>query len=72
MFKVKDNLPNFDQFVEFVLELGKTGNLNDPHLNFFWRKCDMCKMPYDVIGKVETMEEDLNYIFSKLQKVWFK
>ena len=44
-------------------------NYVDPHLNFFWQKCDMCNMHYDVIGKVETYEEDLKYISKILEKV---
>ena len=74
---MKDNQPNFDQFIEFILvdyvAKNKHGdyivkNLRgghlDPHLNFYWRKCDMCNMHYDVIGKAETSKEDLEYIFT--------
>ena len=42
------------------------GDNADPHLNFFWRKCDMCNIEYDVIGKAETSKEDLEFIFSKV------
>ena len=66
---MKDNLPNFDQFVEFVLERDLYGGHVDNHLNFYWQKCDMCNMHYDIIGKTETSEEDLKYIFTKLEKV---
>ena len=45
------------------------GDNADPHLNFFWRKCDMCNIEYDVIGKAETSKEDLDYIFAKVRKV---
>ena len=68
-----DGKPNFDQFIDFaietVLDNQKHGERIDNHLNFFWNKCDMCNMHYDVIGKTETADEDLNYIFSKLKKV---
>ena len=66
---MRDNLPNFDQFVEFVLERDFYGGRVDNHLNFYWQKCDMCNMHYDIIGKTETSEEDLKYIFTKLEKV---
>ena len=29
----------------------------------------MCKVHYDVIGKVETSEKDLRYIFQKVSKI---
>ena len=38
----------------------------DAHLNFFWRKCDMCEVHYDVIGKVETSQVDINYVSHKV------
>ena len=72
VFQVKNNLPNFDQFIEFVLDKKRNlhkrpmGDNADPHLNFFWRKCDMCNIEYDVIGKAETSKEDLEFIFSKV------
>ena len=74
---MKENQPNFDQFIEFILVDYVTKNKHgdyivknlrgghlDPHLNFYWRKCDMCNMHYDVIGKAETSKEDLEYIFT--------
>ena len=74
---MKDNQPNFDQFIEFILVDYVTKNKHgdyivknlhgghlDPHLNFYWRKCDMCNMHYNVIGKTETSKEDLEYIFT--------
>ena len=65
-------MPNFDQFIEFVLDTKR--NLNkkpnelmvDPHLNFFWRQCDMCNIQYDVIGKAETSREDHEFIFTNV------
>ena len=79
-YQVKENQPNFDQFIEFILVDYVTKNKHgdyivknlrgghlDPHLNFYWRKCDMCNMHYDVIGKAETSKEDLEFIFSKVK-----
>ena len=60
-------IPNFDQFVSFVLSMYDQPKLN-PHLEFYWRKCDMCNFHFDVIGKVETvhLHQDMQYIFSKV------
>ena len=44
----------------------------DPHLEFFWKKCDMCKVHYDVIGKVETSQEDINYVSHKVHTEYIK
>ena len=61
---MENGIPNFDQFIEYIIDLisSKSGFL-DAHLEFFWQKCDMCKIHYDVIGKVETSKEDTDYIF---------
>ena len=62
--QVVNNLPNFDQFVDFILH---REHEHDPHIEYFWRKCDMCRIHYDVIGKVETTVADTNYIFHKVR-----
>lgn len=64
--KILGNLPNFDQFVEFVLQKMKMKSVN-VHLEFFWRRCDLCKVDFDVIGKVETASKDTQYIFNKVK-----
>ena len=71
--QVTDGKPNFDQFIDFALENildhQRHGKMIDNHLNFYWNKCDMCNMHYDIIGKTETADEDLKYFTSKLTKV---
>lgn len=58
-------MPNFDQFIDFLLDK-KDKLTTDAHLNFFWRKCDMCHLAYDIIGKVETTDEDAQYVIFKV------
>ena len=58
-------IPDFDQFIEFVLD-PKMIDTHDAHLVSYWWKCEMCKIHYDVIGKVETSKQDLDYISSKV------
>jgi hypothetical protein len=55
--------PNFEQFVDFILDMKVP---NDGHISFFWMACDMCHIEYDVIGKPETINEDMAYIFQKV------
>ena len=70
---MENDIPNFDQFIGYIIDhpskagviSSKSGFL-DPHLEFFWQKCDMCKVNYDVIGKVETSQEDINYVSHKV------
>ena len=61
----KGKIPNFDQFVDFVLSLKSQPQL-DAHLEFYWRKCDMCNIAYDIIGKTETSTKDMEYINEKV------
>ena len=61
----KGKIPNFDQFVDFVLSI-KSQPLLDAHLEFYWRKCDMCNIVYDIIGKAETSTKDMEYINEKV------
>ena len=59
--------PNFDQFIGMILAEKTTRN--DAHLNYFWRKCDMCHLKYDVIGKAETSADNLKYTFALVSKL---
>ena len=65
---MENGIPNFDQFIEYIIDdLDPSKALiSDNHLEFFWQKCDMCKVNYDVIGKVETSQEDINYVSHKV------
>ncbi|CAL1541374.1 unnamed protein product [Lymnaea stagnalis] len=52
----------FQQFVKLVLfDLGK----KDVHLRAVSAVCNMCGVVYDVIGKVETVGDDLDYLSEK-------
>ena len=45
----------FSEFVAFHLSGGTRG---DVHVRTFVDKCAMCDLSYDVIGKMETFQED--------------
>ena len=36
------------------------------HLMPFWLRCSPCTIDYDVIGKVETLDDDIGYIYGAL------
>ena len=43
--------------------LQKTPKISqDVHVEPFWKRCDMCNLNYDIIGKMETFTKDSNYI----------
>ena len=68
---MENGIPNFDQFIGYIIDnsnalLSSKSGFLDPHLEFFWQKCDMCKVNYDVIGKVETSQEDITYVSHKV------
>ena len=58
-------VPNFDQFIEWVIDPENVGK-HDAHLVSYWWKCEMCKIHYNVIGKTETSKQDMDYISSKV------
>lgn len=66
LYEIIDNKPNFDQFVQFILDKKV---FNDFHTTLYWKKCNLCKLDYDVIGKTETFNEDIKYIFYKVSSI---
>ena len=72
--KLHTNFHNFSSFVDYVLSGYKKGSCyqryNSPcGINVHWRtynaRCLYCDIDYNVIGRVETFEEDVRYIFLK-------
>ena len=55
-------LQGFEKFIR-ILVLQKTPKISqDVHVEHFWKRCDMCNLNYDIIGKMETFTKDSNYI----------
>ena len=52
--------PTFKEFVEYLLR-ERVEEYND-HWMPYWLHCHMCEMEYDVIGKMETWDEDIKFI----------
>lgn len=53
---------SFPQFVQFLLDETATGNKLDEHWTPMTPFCTPCLVPFDVFAKVETLQEDGNYI----------
>jgi len=52
--------PTFVQFVDYLLK-EPVSQYND-HWVPYWLHCHVCDMEYDIIGKMETLQEDMNFI----------
>ena len=63
---------SFNEFIDLVLKehhfeepIHKKGWIN-PHWTTTWKRCQHCTVSYDVIGRLETFDDDLKYIILKL------
>lgn len=55
--------PTFSEFVSYILSV-PVQEFND-HWVPYWLHCHMCEMEYDVIGKMETIKDDMEFIADK-------
>nr|CAB3230896.1 carbohydrate sulfotransferase 9-like [Phallusia mammillata] len=59
--------PTFEEFVEYLYDANNTNiNGEDSHWNSVNVICFPCQNQYDVIAKIETIEEDLRYLLKLL------
>lgn len=56
----KHRRPTFSEFVDYLLSVHVT-QFND-HWVPYWLHCHVCEMEYDIIGKMETITEDMEFI----------
>ena len=63
-----NNLPEEKMFRSYIAMImnGKFGE--DPHIDFYWRQCNICNINYDVIGKMETFDTDMKYVMNFVSK----
>lgn len=57
----------FPEFVKYVIHAQQTGQHRDGHFIPQHDHCQMCQVPYDYIGHVETLAGDMNYILNVSQ-----
>ena len=65
LFKKRNSL-SFPEFIDLVLKDHHSGETVNGHWDTYSKKCLHCTVPYDVIGQLETFNEDLKYIVLKL------
>lgn len=56
----KHRRPTFSEFVNYLLKV-PVSQFND-HWVPYWLHCHVCEMEYDIIGKMETITEDMEFI----------
>ena len=56
----------FERFIQILIAQENRNIINDVHVMPFWKRCDMCNLNYDLIGKMETFTQDSNYIMEKI------
>jgi len=56
----KHKRPTFSEFVEYLLRI-PVDKFND-HWVPYWLHCHVCDVEYDIIGKMETITEDMDFI----------
>jgi len=56
----KTRRPTFSEFVDYLLKV-PVQQYND-HWVPYWLHCHVCEMEYDIIGKMETIAEDMDFI----------
>jgi len=60
-----EDIPSFGDFLEFVLSTDLLGTGFSSHWVPYWRACTPCHFKYSVIAKLETGDDDLEYIWKR-------
>ena len=60
-------VPTFAEFVHYIVEEGEAGHEPDMHWAPVFSFCNPCQVSINTIAKVETMDEDTEYILRRIQ-----
>lgn len=58
---------SFSEFVQYVIASIKGKGQMNPHFMPMYLQCDPCSQSYDVIGRLETLKEDLSLVLPRAQ-----
>ena len=56
----------FEEFVKYLLDLKGTSESYNTHWREYYKLCHPCMVQYDMIGKYETLEQDVDYVLKIL------
>lgn len=66
-FNENNGILSFREFLQFVTDWYSTASvISNPHFLDYHSICRVCNVTYDFIGKYETFEQDVRYIFDRL------
>lgn len=57
----------FPEFIKYIIHAQTTGEHRDGHFIPTHDQCEMCHVPYQYIGHLETINEDMPYILREMQ-----
>ncbi|XP_035675463.1 carbohydrate sulfotransferase 11-like isoform X1 [Branchiostoma floridae] len=55
----------FKEFVQYLLDPQAHGPQLNEHWDHYFNLCHPCRIHYDVIGKYETLDQDVNYVLQR-------
>ena len=58
----------FPEFVQYVIDEWRTGQLMDVHWRPMVDLCTPCHVHYDVVGKFETLKEDADFVLNSVNQ----
>ena len=67
-FQVTDPVPTFNQFVQYVLS--KPYGKWDRHYEIMWRRCNVCQIKYDFVGKLESFDRDVDQVYKYVSQLY--
>ncbi|CAL4105407.1 unnamed protein product [Meganyctiphanes norvegica] len=62
---VNETVPSFEDFLEYILITNLEGGGFDSHWVPYWKRCSPCSVKYNVIAKLETGDQDFQYIWQR-------
>ena len=68
LFQVTDTVPTFNQFVQYVLS--KPYGKWDRHYEIMWRRCNVCQIKYDFVGKLESFDRDVDQVYKYVSQLY--
>lgn len=57
----------FEEFIKYVIHSLSTDQILNEHFNPIYRQCSPCHIKFKVLGKLETFQNDAQYIFKKFK-----
>ena len=67
-FEDTNDKPTPEEFVRYIIEkAAEIGPQNlDNHIKPMWASCPTCSIKFDLVGHLESYDEDASFIFNKM------